>query len=451
MKNVNINFKNNIKQYGRQLYCKITTTAGASIYKENINYIKPSFNTGLFKSVMCVLEIDSNVELKKGTKFDAEVGIAFNDSAYDTITYKNYTVHKCERLEDTESYRIIAYDKMLDAMKEFDLDINERLTVKQYITRIFNKLGWALSGIPSTFINANKYIEPRIHKDIDYTYRDVLDEISTVTGAFICVVNGVPMLKYITDTNEKVDDEYLSQDDVTISKKYFINSLVFSRAEESDNIFRKDDESIIENGLHEFRISDNQILSTLDRDTFIDELWNYLKNLEFYIFEVKSTGIMWFDVADRFYLEARGHQYSTILLNDEITIDQDIEEKLYTDEPAETVTEYKYGDETDRKINKTYILVDKQNQKIEQLVNKNTEFETKQSLQQQDIDSIKAQVDNTIEYKREAEGYTEVHLQNAGALDILHLEIDGNKTYEANLFPGDDLFPGNFLQPNMRR
>ena len=73
--------------------------------------------------------------------------------------------------------------------------------------------------------------------------------------------------------------------------------------------------------------------------------------------------------------------------------------------------------------------------KIEQLTNKNTEFETKQVQQQQDIDSIKAQVDNSVEYKRQAEGYTEVHLTNAGAVDILHLEVEGTKTYEANLFP----------------
>lgn len=451
MKNVTDIFKDNIKQYGRELYCKITTKSGVNIYKEDINSIRPSFNTGLFKSVMCALEIDSNIEIKEGTRFDAVIGVKFNNTTYQTITYKNYKVYKCEIQEDTESYKIIAYDRMLDSMKDFDLDITERLTVRQYLIRIFNKLKWPVNGIPTVLLNSSKYIEPRIHSEIGYTYRDVLDEISTVIGAFICIIDDVPKVKYITETFEKINEEYLSQDDVTIGKKYFINSLVFSRAEESDNIFRSDKDSILEDGLHEFRISDNQILSTLERDTFIDELWNYLKKLEFYIFDIKSTGIMWFDVADRFTLEAHEHQYSAVLLNDEITIDQDIEETLYTDEPEETETDYKCADSTDKRINQAYILVDKQNQKIEQLTNKNTEFETKQSLQQQDIDSIKAKVNNTVEYKREAESYTEVHLANAGAVDILHLKINGNKTYETKLFPADDLFPGNFLQPNMRR
>lgn len=435
MKDVTAIFKDNIKQYGRELYCKITTKSGMNIYKEDINCIRPSFNTGLFKSVMCALEIDSNIEIKEGTRITVEIGVKFNDTSYHIIKYKNYRVYKCDIQEDTESYKIIAYDRMLDAMKDFDLDITQRLTVRQYLIRIFNKLGWPVNGIPTVLLNSSKYIEPRIHSEIGYTYRDVLDELSTITGSFICIIDDAPKVKYITETHETINEEYLSQDDVTVSKRYFINSLVFSRAEESDNIFRKDDDSIIENGLHEFRISDNQILSTLERDTFIDELWNYLKNLEFYIFDIKSTGIMWFDVADRFTLEAHEHQYSVILLNDEITIDQDIEETLYTDEPEETETDYKCADSTDKRINKAYILVDKQNLKIEQLTNKNTEFETKQVQQQQDIDSIKAQVDNSVEYKRQAEGYTEVHLTNAGAVDILHLEVEGTKTYEANLFP----------------
>ena len=118
----------------------------------------------------------------------------------------------------------------------------------------------------------------------------MLDELATITGSFIYFKGDIPHLKYITDTNETIDETYLCQDDVIVGKKYFINSLVFSRAEESDNICRKDNTSITQNGLHEFRISDNQILSTLERDTFIDELFNYFKphnTRRFYVENIK--------------------------------------------------------------------------------------------------------------------------------------------------------------------
>lgn len=451
MKNVSSIFKEIIKKNGKQLDCQIIIN-DILIGKKEINSAVPFFNTELFKSVMCGLEIDSNIRISEGTKFNAKVGVKFGNSSYQYIEFKNFTVYKCERQEDTESYKITAYDKMLDAMTDFIMPADtEKIPVRQYLINIFNWLGWSTAGIPSTFINSTKLIEPGIHSNIGFTFRDVLDELSTVTGSFICVINDVPMLKYITNTNEVINEEYLCQDNVTFGKKYFINSLVFSRAEESDNIFRKDDDSIEQNGLHEFRISDNQILSTLERDTFIDDLFNYFKTLEFYIFDIKSTGIMWFEVADKFTISAHNNTYSVVLLNDEIIIDQDIEEHLYSDEPEETQTEYKYADETDKRLNQTYILLDKQNQKITQLTNKTTEHEEKITKQEQDIDSLKQSAENSVNYKREAEGITEIHLTEAGQLEILKLEIQGAKTYNNYLYPGNDLYPGTWLHPNMQR
>lgn len=449
MKNVSNNFKENIKKYGRQIDCKIEV-GNLTIGKELINSVVPSFNTALFKSVMRVLEIDSNVLIFKGSKINVKVGIKFGSSNYEYINFNDFEVFSCERQEDTESYKIIAYDKMLNSMVDFDLEINEKLTVREYLIRIFQRLGWSTNGIPETFINSTKIIEPMIHYGIQYTFRDVLDELATITGSFILIENGIPKLKYITETNQTINEDYLSENDVTIGDKYFINSLVFGRAEESDNIYRKNDDSIEQYGLHEFRIADNQILSTNNRVDFIDELFNYLETISFYTFDVKSIGIMWFDAADKFTFNIRGNSYKTILSNDEITIEQDIEEHLYTDEPGETETDYKCADETDRRINQTYILVDKQNQKITLLANKSEEYEEKLTKVEQDVDSIKQSVNNTVDYKRETSGATEIHITDAGNQNILKLEVQGNKTYESNLFPRTNLYPRANLHPNQR-
>lgn len=61
-----------------------------------------------------------------------------------------------------------------------------------------------------------------------------------------------------------------------------------------------------------------------------------------------------------------------------------------------------------------------------------------------------AKVENTIKYKREKSGLTEIHIEDAGQADILKLEIQGNKTYEANLFPRATLYPRAGLQPNQK-
>lgn len=446
MKQVSNNFKTYIKTNGKQLDCKIVITDDLVLEKKDINSIQPFFNTTLFKTVMCGLEIDSNTRIAEGTEFKAKIGVKFKNSAYEYIEYENYTVYKCERQEDTESYKITAYDKMLEAMVDFDMEVSQSLTTRQYLVSIFEWLNWDTTGIPATFVNSTKLIEPNIHTGIGYTFRDVLDEIATITGAFIYFKGDIPYLKYINETNEIIDEMYLSQDDVTIGKKYFINSLVFSRAEESDSIFRKDNESVTQKGLNEFKISDNQILSTNNRADFIDDLWNYLKTLEFYIFDIKSTGIMWFEVADKFTIKAHNNTYPVVLLNDETTVDQDIEEHLYADEPEESETDYKCASATDKKINQTNFRVDKQNQKIKGIITQIGDRSEKTTSITADIDGLSSKVSAIADLTKELSGNKTVILNECAKGELLELHIFGNNTvFNYQVLSNDLVFSDNLI------
>lgn len=447
MKNVTQTFKGNIKKYGRQLNA-IITADDIAINSEALNNINTSFNTSLFKSVMNVLEIDSNIKIDKNSILNAKIGIKF-DLDYEYINYNNYKVtQEPEKQEDTLSYKILAYDKMVESMIDYDLELYEEITIREYLIKICQRLGWNTTNIPATFINSGKLVNPSLHIGIQYTFRDVLDEIATITCSFPHFEGNEFYLGYITETNEIIDEEYLSEDDVTIKEKYFINSLVFSRAEESDNIYRKDDENIETNGLHEFRISDNQLLSTNDRDLYIDEMFEYLKTFEFYLYDVKSTGIMFLEVCDRFTFKIHGQTYSTIMLNNEINITQGLEERLYIDEIKETQTDYKCADTTDKKINQTYILVDKQNQKITQLTNEISEYENKVVEVIQDVDGIAQRVENIADTTRMASGVKEITLEKCIKGYLLNLHIYGNNSVFKYLYPANDLLPSNTLYPH---
>lgn len=446
MINVDDNFKVDIQTYGRQFDVKLKAN-NEELTGDDLNYIKPSFNTSLFKTIMHQIEIDSNVYIPNKTKITGKIGVKVNEKTYNYIDLNTYYVKSCERQEDTNSYRILAYTKMQEAMIDNELTLTDKLTVRDYLIAVCQKLNWS-TEIPENFINSDKLIDPTLHIGIGYTYRDVLDEIATITCSFLLFKGEKLYLLYLTETNQNIDESYLDEDNVTIGEKYIINSLVFSRAEESDNIYRKDDGSITINGLHEYRISDCQLLSTNDRSDYIDEMFNYMKTLEFYIFDIKSKGILFLEACDIFNLVFQEKTYKTILLNNEIDLEDGLSESLYLDEPDETETEYKYADSTDKKINKTYILVDKQNQKIEQLVNETTEHEEKITQVKQDIDSIKQKVADTVDYKRDVEGITEVHLENAKEINILNLIIEGNKKYECNLYPDEDLYPSSDLNAN---
>ena len=56
------------------------------------------------------------------------------------------------------------------------------------------------------------------------------------------------------------------------------------------------------------------------------------------------------------------------MLNDELEVTQGLVENIHTDMPEETETDYTKADKTDKKIKQAYIIVDKQNQAINSVV-----------------------------------------------------------------------------------
>lgn len=451
MKNVTQNFKENIKKFGRQLDASITVD-NETIDSERINNINASFNTGLFKTVMHVLEIDCNEKIEKDSVINARIGVKFANSNYEYVEYNNYKVKdEPEKQEDTKSYKMIAYDKMIESMIDYDLTNTEIITLRQYLVNICNRLGWETTHIPASFVNSNKNVSPALHMGIGYTFRDALDEIATISCSFMYFKGNNFYLGYPTETNITIDEEYLNAKDVTIGEKYFINSLVFSRAEESDNIYRKDDTSIEENGLHEYRVSDNQLLSTNNRDLYIDDMFSYLLAFNFYIYDVKSTGILFLDICDRFKFNINNQLYSTIMLNNEINVTQGLEERLYTDKPKESETEYKYADTTDKRINQTYFIVDKQNQVIESVVSNVTTQNNKISRVEQTVDELNSKISDIADITTSQETNTgSLIFEDINQSEPIHIEIRPLGENISYLYPFEQLYPANNLFIKLR-
>ena len=101
------------------------------------------------------------------------------------------------------------------------------------------------------------------------------------------------------------------------------------------------------------------------------------------------------------------------------------------------------------RINKTYIIVDKQNQKIDKVVENVGTYDSRITKVEQDVNGIKQQVQKAVDYKRTVEGITQIHLTEAMKEDALSIEVKGNKTYISELYPSEDLYPSSDLYINM--
>ncbi len=228
-------FKAEIKSLGRMQDVRITYTLNNKqliLDGENINSITPNYEASLLKSVMKSLELDSNISIPKDTEIKFEYGLLVN-GAYEYLDYGNYIVaKKPEKQEDTLSYKITCYDKMLYSMKDYEhIDITYPCTIKQYLVALCNKIG--LQFKDSNFANASRQImnelfmtinEDGTYSSMRYTYRDVLDQIAETTGGCICItLDDKVEVRYINKTNDTINEEYINDTNVNFGEKYRTN------------------------------------------------------------------------------------------------------------------------------------------------------------------------------------------------------------------------------------
>lgn len=227
-----------------------------------------------------------------------------------------------------------------------------------------------------------------------------------------------------------------------------INSIVLSRAAGSDNIYKKDQDSIEANGLCEIKISDNQIMNNNDRSQFLQEIADNLFGIEYYLNDYVSTGVMYYDLLDMYNVEIFGKTYNCLMLNDEQVITQGLEENIHTERPETSETDYKKADTTDKKINKTNLIVDKQGQKIEGVISQIGDRSEKTTTITADIDGLNSKVTNIADLTNTVSGLKTITLENCVEGKLLELNIIGNNTVFGNfLYPANDLYPSDTLYP----
>lgn len=432
-------FKENLIELGRELRGVITYNN--TELEEEIYSITPHYNADLLKSVMKQLDIELSVDIPLNTIINCQIGIKVNEQ-YEMLNYGNYVVYKSEKQEDTNTYKLTCYDKMLYSMKQNeDLGVDYPIKIKDYLIALGNKIG--LSVANTTFYNQDMKIPSELYLGQDYTYRDILDEIAQATGSIICLnENDEIVVKYPTQTNDTIDEEFLKDVNVDFGQMYgAINTIVLSRSGESDNIYYP--ETLPENPI-EIKIKDNQIMNFNNRSDYLPGIYNALNGLYYYINDFTSTGILYYDVGDLYNVRIGENTYQCLMLNDEVNVTTGIEELVHTDLPEKTETDYSKADKTDMRINKTYLIVDKQNQKIESVVNNVTEQNNKISQITQTVDEINSKISDIADITTYGESdKAEVELTDVNESEPIMIKVHPTSTNISYLYPSENLYPSD--------
>lgn len=200
------------------------------------------------------------------------------------------------------------------------------------------------------------------------TYRDILVQIAQATGTTCIIGNDDKVyFKSLTETGEQLTYDNMKK--LKLEPMYGeINSVVLSRTPQEDNIFMRDEESVGDNGLTEYKIENNEIIDK-DRDNAMTPIYNALRGIRYYPFETTTEGLGWYEIADSITIvNDTGDLFNTSLFNYSITVDGAIKEILKTVADTKTQTQYQYATTIAKRVKNTEIIVDKQSQYIESLV-----------------------------------------------------------------------------------
>lgn len=455
-------FKTAISTAGRQINNKITYYKNGVLKTvNNILSITPSTHADLLKTVMKELTFTSKEQINKNTIIKFELGVMV-DNEYEYLNMGEYIVKENDWDADLNAFTHQCYDTMLYTMVDYytPYNVSYPITVNAFIRAITRELGFEFANYNIPFCNSTTLINEDHFSNLGYTFRDVLDYVAEIVAGWIIInSNGDLEIKYPTETNEEFNADFLNNYNITFKGKYgAINSVVFSRGGDSDTIYRRDENDINSNGLHELKIEGNPFLEGLDREDFIDEVYNELHGLEYYVTDIVSTGICYLEIGDYFAFDLNKHnaiksgmaksglyksqsetggKIKCIMLNDELDLSDGISETIYTEEPMISITDYKSSSPTDKSIKNAVILT---NKNAGQIVLKATS-DGKMVLAELNADANNGSEFNVQADNINLEGYTTV---NQG----FSVDLDGNATMNnATITGGSIVLSGDATNP----
>lgn len=447
-------FKNAVKAPAKELAVTLKF-AGDSTHaplelteSDDLQSLQVKAEADLCKTVLRQAKVSylGNYGFLLGKYVDLKIGVVLDDASKEYIDLGRFKVIKEEKKEGSEVTEITLFDKMYEALQlytGFDPvydGLTFPCTLKDFLTALCGKLGWSLKT--DTFTNDTKIMAKDYFMGLGLTYRDVLEDIAEATGTIIRFTRGASEDEGIgnrlelvtvpkTGAVESLDKDLLLS--YKLEPKYGpINSFVYSRTPQEDNIVEKDEESINVDGLTELKIENNLLVDDA-RASYITPVFNVLKGLFFYPFEVTTSGLFYLDIGERVELiNPAGDVKESIILGCEISIGEGgggFIEKLYTKKPVATTTNYKTAGIIGKKIQNTEIKVNKQEGNIDILTENLTGSLSQISLTLESITSAVNQAislgDNNTALINQLQQNVTVLQQTAQSLELAVKSVGG--------------------------
>lgn len=408
------------------------------------------FGTAIAKALS--FEIDSSVDLE-GKEFKYFTGIK-TSVGIEWIDLGTYITQDVEPNDTTKINTVNAMDYMLKTNIEYITELqysNNNVTLGQVAQEACNKAGIILATIdfPNVdfIVDSNQFPEGTL-------IRQVISAIAQISGT-VAKVRSDDKLYFITPKTTGTVRKVFNLKDYSEAEikraTHPINLVSLGMSDvEGENVVMRDEQSILLDGENSLVINDNPFAYTeAKRQQLITAIFNAVKGFEYKAYELTGQGLPYLESLDNVQtVDFEGNTYNSFLFRFYYKSPNGLGTEMSAPSITDATVEYQNVASAEQIAKRTEIIVNKQEQTITGIIENQGEFENQLTQVEQTVDQIQQQVQDTIVYKREVSGVTEIHLEDAGEADILELEIQGNKTYETNLYPGANVFPSKNIYPN---
>ena len=346
------------------------------------------------------------------------------------IPIGKFTIQSIEDDEFKVKIKATDYMKKFEDNKYDGSDLTYPATMQQVLQDICTKIGVELGS--TSFLNADKQIAVY---DNTVTARTYIGYIAEQAGGFAVIGrDGKLYIKTFGEDTANIDINLFG--DFKWGDKFKISRVSYEDGTQ-DYKFGDETASTVYINQNNMYIVDSEQ---------IENIYNQIKDFEVYSFEGETIIDPAYDIGDILIIDGK-----KVIYQGELEYAGKFKANIKSKIQAKTEQESMQTKQSNsNKIKRVQSQINQIDGTITQLVEETSEYEEKLTQVEQDVDSIKQNVGDIVDYKRDKEAITEVKLDDAGKLNVLKFDVEGNKTYDNYLFPSENLFPNTNLFPNQK-
>ena len=436
--NTEINYDNGIKEI----------TLEDSVYVPDVGFIGQATSK---KLTLILLDNEQTINLEN-KEFELYIGADYNNQTY-YINYGKFIVNEPPENDSTNgTIKILAYDYMIKFNKIYQDEVTYPIKLKDYLSNICTQAGVQLGS--ETFPNQNFWVSDNQFEGKQL--REVIKHIAKCAFSWARIGQDNKLYLDFNATGDVIEtfglDNY-KQDGFKRANEYYgpINKVTYADSDiqgQEKSVF--DENSIALIGTKELVIYDNFFAYTTQKRQDLVQSGNVLFGFNYMpVTQLELTGAIYLDCTDIIEIvDDKNNTIITRVFSHTIKYNGAISDTVSAPALSNNQETYKNINTTTNAENRTEIMVDRANKKIQSITSQIGNRSQKTTTITQDIDGINSKVEDIEDLTRTATGNQTVTISDAFPNEnILELHIYGNNSVFNYLLPSDDLYPEDNLYP----